>query len=603
MPSFSNSLEDAVHASLALANTRRHEFADLEHLLLALLEEPDAKKVVQACAVDIEELKETLNRHLDTEFPKIEPGQGAESIPTAAFQRVIQRAAIHVQSSGRTEVNGANVLVAIFAERTSHAAELLVEREMYRYDAVNFIAHGVAKDPAHYEFRPIDDSEEPEKEFPESEELLTESEWREKFAKEQETTSITEKTKVAKERIRTANVVFISYSSADRELVEGFKEHLTQNGIPTWWDQDIKPGAAWRTEIADRLEDSSLVLTLWTANSTKSKPVIEEASSAQSKKKLVHVRFDRSAIPYGFAETQYVDMTDWDGTDRHPNFEKLLFAIKDKLTKPNASYAEKRLATSNPTEMVASQGKLTLKDSPANVRPPIVNPSDLKERLFGLAQTVSSMCNMCGHSNSFQLPHTLPHCLEALRLALTTEPVTWYALDDAKSLLCDCMEDNYAQDTWNSVVYKGLSNLIVRIEEIRPLLQPRQINPSTEESKPPSPEPIVPQNRLDEVGEIVINIRKELATDEAEDALSTNTKQAFDSAVVQLDEASKSTGDNEKKLARVRRSLKRVAYLAGGLITAVGTGVTINLLTSPSAALTLSSKLQPIYDAIIRFFL
>ena len=81
--------------------------------------------------------------------------EGSEAVPTAAFQRVIQRAAIHVQSSGRTEVTGANVLVAIFAERESNAAYFLQEQDMTRYDAVNFIAHGVAKDPAFGESRPV----------------------------------------------------------------------------------------------------------------------------------------------------------------------------------------------------------------------------------------------------------------------------------------------------------------------------------------------------------------------------------------------------------------------------------------------------------------
>ena len=88
--------------------------------------------------------------------------EGAEAVPTTGFQRVIQRAAIHVQSSGRSEVTGANVLVAIFAERESHAAFFLQEQDMTRYDAVNFIAHGVAKNPKFVETRPISGSEQPQ---------------------------------------------------------------------------------------------------------------------------------------------------------------------------------------------------------------------------------------------------------------------------------------------------------------------------------------------------------------------------------------------------------------------------------------------------------
>ena len=156
MPSFSNTLEQAIHAALAIANQRRHELATLEHLLLALIDEPDAAKVMQACSVDLEDLKKTLNEFIDDDLSSLVTDvEGSEAVPTAAFQRVIQRAAIHVQSSGRTEVTGANVLVAIFAERESNAAYFLQEQDMTRYDAVNFIAHGVAKDPSFGESRPV----------------------------------------------------------------------------------------------------------------------------------------------------------------------------------------------------------------------------------------------------------------------------------------------------------------------------------------------------------------------------------------------------------------------------------------------------------------
>ncbi len=156
MPSFSTTLEQAIHGALALANARRHELATLEHLLLALIDEPDAAKVMRACSVDLDALRRTLVDFIDDDLSTLVTDvEGSEAVPTAAFQRVIQRAAIHVQSSGRTEVTGANVLVAIFAERESNAAYFLQEQDMTRYDAVNFIAHGVAKDPSFGETRPV----------------------------------------------------------------------------------------------------------------------------------------------------------------------------------------------------------------------------------------------------------------------------------------------------------------------------------------------------------------------------------------------------------------------------------------------------------------
>ncbi|QQA42076.1 ATP-dependent Clp protease ATP-binding subunit ClpA [Pelagovum pacificum] len=159
MPSFSTTLEQSIHAALALANARRHELATLEHLLLALIDEPDAARVMKACSVDLDELRRALDEFIEDDLSTlVTEVEGSEAVPTAAFQRVIQRAAIHVQSSGRTEVTGANVLVAIFAERESNAAYFLQAQDMTRYDAVNFIAHGVAKDPAYGESRPVQGS-------------------------------------------------------------------------------------------------------------------------------------------------------------------------------------------------------------------------------------------------------------------------------------------------------------------------------------------------------------------------------------------------------------------------------------------------------------
>jgi len=156
VPSFSTTLEQSIHGALALANARKHELATLEHLLLSLIDEPDAARVLQACAVNLVELRKELTDFIEDDLSTlITDVEGSEAVPTAAFQRVIQRAAIHVQSSGRTEVTGANVLVAIFAERESNAAYFLQEQDMTRYDAVNFIAHGVAKDPAFGESRPV----------------------------------------------------------------------------------------------------------------------------------------------------------------------------------------------------------------------------------------------------------------------------------------------------------------------------------------------------------------------------------------------------------------------------------------------------------------
>ncbi len=147
MPSFSRNLEQSLHRALAIANERNHEYATLEHLLLSLTDDAEASAVLRACSIDLDLLKKNLRDYIDRELENLVSDGREDAKPTTGFKRVIQRAVIHVQSSGREEVTGANVLVAIFAERESHAAYFLQEQDMTRYDAVNYISHGIAKRP------------------------------------------------------------------------------------------------------------------------------------------------------------------------------------------------------------------------------------------------------------------------------------------------------------------------------------------------------------------------------------------------------------------------------------------------------------------------
>ncbi|MDB5370367.1 MAG: clpA [Roseomonas sp.] len=154
----SRNLEQTLHRALAFANDRRHEYATLEHLLLALVDDTDAATVLRACGVDQEKLKRDLAEFLDKDLAGLVTERTGDPKPTAGFQRVVQRAAIHVQSSGRDEVSGANVLVALFSERESHAVYFLQLQDMTRLDAVNFISHGIAKAPGRSTNRPVQGS-------------------------------------------------------------------------------------------------------------------------------------------------------------------------------------------------------------------------------------------------------------------------------------------------------------------------------------------------------------------------------------------------------------------------------------------------------------
>jgi len=155
-------LEKSLHRALGLSSEHRHEYATLEHLLLALTEDQDSMAVLRACDVNIDRLRRDLEVYIDDELTDIVAEEEVEAQPTASFQRVLQRAAIHVQSSGREKVTGANILVAMFAERESYAVYFLQEQDMSRLDAVNYISHGIAKVPEFSETRHLHGVEEEE---------------------------------------------------------------------------------------------------------------------------------------------------------------------------------------------------------------------------------------------------------------------------------------------------------------------------------------------------------------------------------------------------------------------------------------------------------
>ena len=163
MPSFARELEQTLHNALAAASSRRHEYATLEHLLLALIDDEHAARVMVACGVDISELKDQVTTYLDTELDALKVDASTDPSPTSGFQRVVQRAILHVQSSGREEVTGANILVALFSERESYAVYFLQQQDMSRLDAVSFISHGVGKGGAPTESREVKGTQEDEK--------------------------------------------------------------------------------------------------------------------------------------------------------------------------------------------------------------------------------------------------------------------------------------------------------------------------------------------------------------------------------------------------------------------------------------------------------
>src|SRR4028118_1428610 len=162
MPSFARELEQTLHTALAEASGRKHEYATLEHLLLALIEDTHASRGMPAGGVDLGELREAVKMYLDNELEALKVEGETDPSPTSGFQRVVQRAILHVQSSGRAEVTRANALAALFSERESYAVYFLQQQDMSRLDAVSYISHGVGKGEARTEAPGGDEREDAE---------------------------------------------------------------------------------------------------------------------------------------------------------------------------------------------------------------------------------------------------------------------------------------------------------------------------------------------------------------------------------------------------------------------------------------------------------
>ncbi|MDE2618862.1 MAG: ATP-dependent Clp protease ATP-binding subunit ClpA [Sphingomonadales bacterium] len=190
MPSFASSLEKTLHAALANAAERSHEYATLEHLLLALIDDPDAAQVMTACGVDLGDLSEVVKQYLDQEYQSLKTAEKGDPAPTAGFQRVIQRAILHVQSSGKDTVTGANVLVALFSERDSYAVYFLQQQDMSRLDAVSYISHGIGKGGKRIEDRSPKGSEDAQ---PAQEEKAAKSDGKKETALDQFCVNLNEK--------------------------------------------------------------------------------------------------------------------------------------------------------------------------------------------------------------------------------------------------------------------------------------------------------------------------------------------------------------------------------------------------------------------------
>ena len=201
-----------------------------------------------------------------------------------------------------------------------------------------------------------------------------------------------------------------------------------------------------------------------------------------------------------------------------------------------------------------------------------------------------------------KLPNELHHRLDGILHTLRLDNMTWYALDDSRLALCDCMARHEAEHSWNDGIVADLTTIERRIEELRPMLQPLQIQPDQPGAKPAETDPHITEDRIGETAAIADELEALLASEEAEATLDQSAMDTLTRETAEISETSAAPHGDEKRFPRLRRAVKGLVYALGGMTAAVTGGVVVNLLTAPEAAITLANRLQPLLERLLSLF-
>ncbi|WP_346896407.1 pentapeptide repeat-containing protein [uncultured Roseibium sp.] len=398
--------------------------------------------------------------------------------------------------------------------------------------------------------------------------------------------------------------VFLSYEHQDREHIATIRKSLTGAGIPCWWDQDISPGSEWRTEIGQRLKAATVVLTFWTSRSTESKGVIEEASNAQTKGKLTHVRLDGSELPYGFAETQYLDLTNWQGSATDPRFLSLIQVLRDRLYPPDRRTVLGRVSDTGPVTAVPERGKIGITDTPPDGKPRLDDPTDLENRFQAVIHNCEEFLAQWDELQP-NVPATIKRNVEKCRHMAETMAHSWYPWEMQIGIIEIRLEEDTDSD------WRGIDKVAVLVVEqiwnLKPHLK-REALPGTEPAEPK----IAPEIRFDEktndrisdasdaVGNILETPASEdVFTEEAREFLQ-ETKHELAEGLERLDNPNE--GASQSRFRFWRAAIRGLAGFVIGAVTLTAPGTISSLLTNPEAAKTLHSYLKMLLELLQSFF-
>ena len=398
--------------------------------------------------------------------------------------------------------------------------------------------------------------------------------------------------------------VFLSYDHRDRGRIETIQESLIEAGISCWWDQDIDPGNEWRNEIAQRIKSATVVLTFWTEHSTGSKGVIEEASKAQAAGKLTHVRLDNVELPYGFAETQYTDLSNWHGSASDPRFQSLIMVLHDRLFPPGREMVLHRIAKAGPVSAVPQRGKIGLQDVPIEGKPSVDDPEDLGNRFDAVVHDCLEFLEQWEELQP-NVPSTIKRNITKCHDMAESQTRNWHLWErQIKYIEIRLAEDE--ESDWRGT-HEIASLVAQQISGLKPHLKPEVLPDLNQAPLETAPEIKFGEEANIRIAETADAVAIILDRPDSREVFNEEAREFLQEIEKDLAEGMERQGDSSEGASQSRFRFWKLAI--GGLAGFVATAVTLtapniaaNLLTNPDAAKTLHSYLEDLLNLLLTFF-
>lgn len=394
--------------------------------------------------------------------------------------------------------------------------------------------------------------------------------------------------------------VFISHANKDKEQVEKIIAHLNNMGLKTWWDSEISTGEKWRAKIAEQLDDSSAVLTLWTKNSVESSPVCEEAQGAISNNKFVHAKLEDVGLPFGFSEVQFSNIQTWDGDEFDPEMRKLVQALKDKLYPKSASAIRKRLASASKVSPIRKGDKISIADTPINT-PPVANDNRKFSNRIRSQKTLANKIIGMLENEGVNIDRHVCFNIKEYLTAISAPDMLWNEINDAIKSVVSITEAQ-EKDGFSGTIHHDILNLIENTWDIKQYLEPEQIPLSSKNA--PLPAPIL-KNHIDlkaEIKPISDAISKLTAANELHEFLDEKAIATLEKQAEIMNESYKETSSYSRVKEYLTQKLSRSILLTGGFIATILTSSFTEAFNTSSSGTKIIAAFNNILNLIASLF-